>query len=115
MPKYKVKDGHKFGLLPAGAIVELTEIEAAVHTKHLELVPDAVVSTSVEVNVPVEDFQNIGNITVAPEYKFLTEEEDKPNYASLTVAQLRAELISRGLDTKGTKTELVARLEEDDK
>jgi SAP domain len=36
------------------------------------------------------------------------------DYASQTNADLQAELESRGLATSGTKTELVARLEEDD-
>lgn len=35
-------------------------------------------------------------------------------YDAMTVAQLQAELDSRGLDTKGRKAELVARLEEAD-
>jgi len=99
MPIYKVKAGHKFGLLPNGATVELTEQEAASHLRHLEQVPDLQVSSG---------------ITVAPQDQLLSE-EGGPNYASLTVAQLREELHSRELDTVGTKAELVARLEKFDK
>ena len=108
MAKYKVKDGHKFGLLPAGTVVEMSEADAVVHSRHLERVADAP-----SVDTPPGDLQNVSGITVAPEHKLLTE-EGKPNYASLTVLQLREELRTRGLDTTGTKSELVARLERSD-
>ncbi|MBO3751538.1 SAP domain-containing protein [Streptosporangiaceae bacterium NEAU-GS5] len=42
------------------------------------------------------------------------EEAEEPDYASMTVEQLRAELDGRGLTKSGTKAELVARLEADD-
>lgn len=99
--KYKVKAGHKFGLIGSGTEVNLTEEEAAPHLKHLDLVGKS------------SDFQNTSNVVIAPEAKLLTS-EDKPNYASLTVPQLREELESRGLETAGVKSELVERLEEDD-
>lgn len=98
MAKYKVKDGHKFGNVRAGEIVELSKEEAAPHLRHLD---------------KVSDFRNEANIVVAPEHKFLTA-EDKPNYAALTVNQLREELATRGLETGGVKADLVARLEESD-
>lgn len=99
MAKYKVKEGRKFGLLGAGTEIELTPEEAAPHLRNIELVSS--------------DFQNTAG-AVVPEKDKLLSSEGKPNYAALTVADLRAELAVRDLETDGVKAELIARLEQSD-
>lgn len=42
------------------------------------------------------------------------DEDDDVAYSDMTNEQLRAELVTRGLDVSGKKSELVARLEADD-
>jgi hypothetical protein len=101
MPTYQVAPGKKFGLLSEGEEVQLTEQEAAFHSTKL---------------VRVADTRNDLHVEIDPSQKLIQSvKAEETDYTSLTVAELRGELETRGLSTVGNKAELVERLQEDDK
>lgn len=76
MPKYRVKQGKKFGSggqYPAGTILELTEAEAKGFKDKLELAPDDALVGSTQEVVPHEDlqFKNELNAEVPEELKIM--------------------------------------------
>jgi hypothetical protein len=73
-------------------------------------------ATGRESNAPVEITHGSNPEPVSGDGARRSEEdEDVPPYEEWTVSDLRAELVSRGLDPQGNKTNLISRLQDDDR